>query len=152
MRERVGLDEGSPAGPAGTRIGGVDVLSSRTILRCRDLAASRTFWERDLGLAVAREYGADGAVTGVVLFAGGGFVELTSGPGAGTGSAAVVWLQVADVRAEEERLVGAGIGIDRSCQRMPWGLVECWLSDPDGIRIVLVEVPPDHPLRRRVEG
>jgi hypothetical protein len=23
-----------------------------------------------------------------------------------------------------------------------------WLADPDGTRIVLVEVPPEHPLRR----
>jgi hypothetical protein len=23
-----------------------------------------------------------------------------------------------------------------------------WLADPDGVRIVLVEVPEDHPLRR----
>ena len=30
----------------------------------------------------------------------------------------------------------------------PWGLTEMWISDPDGIRIVLVEIPADHPLRR----
>ncbi|MGO8882593.1 MAG: VOC family protein, partial [Streptosporangiaceae bacterium] len=29
-----------------------------------------------------------------------------------------------------------------------WGLIEMWIEDPDGIRIVLVEVPADHPLRR----
>ena len=28
------------------------------------------------------------------------------------------------------------------------GLLEMWIEDPDGIRIVLVEVPADHPLRR----
>jgi hypothetical protein len=27
-------------------------------------------------------------------------------------------------------------------------LIEMWIEDPDGIRIVLVEVPADHPLRR----
>src|SRR5688572_6093705 len=56
----------------------MDVLSMRTIFRCRDLAVSRRFWEDTLGLTVAREYGVAGEVTGVVLFAGGGFVELTS--------------------------------------------------------------------------
>jgi catechol 2,3-dioxygenase-like lactoylglutathione lyase family enzyme len=132
----------------------VDVLSMRTIFRCRDLAVSRRFWEDELGLTVAREYGAAGRVTGVVLFAGGGFVELTTssettGP-SGSGSA-VVWLQVASVPDEEARLRAAGVVIDRPTERMPWGLVECWLSDPDGVRIVLVETPPDHPLRRRVE-
>ena len=30
----------------------------------------------------------------------------------------------------------------------PWGLTEMWIQDPDGIRIVLVEVPAGHPLRR----
>ena len=30
----------------------------------------------------------------------------------------------------------------------PWGLVEMWIEDPDGVQIVLVEVPADHPLRR----
>lgn len=132
----------------------MDVLSTRTIFRCRDLTRSRHFWEGVLGLTVAREYGTDGRVLGVVLFAGGGFVELTSGDAAGPDRSddAIVWLQVADVHAEEARLVEREVSIDRSAQRMPWGLVECWVSDPDGVRIVLVEVPPDHPLRRRVEG
>jgi len=31
---------------------------------------------------------------------------------------------------------------------LAWGLTEMWIQDPDGIRIVLVEVPADHPLRR----
>jgi hypothetical protein len=30
----------------------------------------------------------------------------------------------------------------------PWGLVEAWVDDPDGLRIHVVEVPADHPLRR----
>jgi len=131
----------------------MDVLSMRTIFRCRDLDASRRFWEGTLGLTVAREYGVAGEVTGVVLFAGGGFVELTTSSDTvpeGSGSA-VVWLQVASVADEEARLVANGVTIDRPAERMPWGLVECWLSDPDGVRIVLVETPPDHPLRRRVE-
>ncbi|HXH57816.1 VOC family protein [Iamia sp.] len=131
----------------------MDVLSMRTIFRCGDLARSRQFWEDVLGLTVAREYGSGGEVAGVVLFAGGGFVELTSGDAAGPAAHdAIVWLQVADVRAEEARLLAHDVVIDAPAQRMPWGLVECWLSDPDGVRVVLVETPPDHPLRRRVEG
>jgi predicted enzyme related to lactoylglutathione lyase len=128
----------------------VDVLSMRTILPCRDLGVARRFWEDELGLSVTREYGVAGEVTGVVLFAGGGFVELTTGASPSP-SSAIVWLQVADVRGEERRLLDLGVAIDRPAERMPWGLVECWLSDPDGVRIVLVETPPDHPLRRRVE-
>jgi hypothetical protein len=30
----------------------------------------------------------------------------------------------------------------------PWGLVEMWIEDPDGVPIVLVEIPEGHPLRR----
>jgi hypothetical protein len=31
----------------------------------------------------------------------------------------------------------------------PWGLLEMWIADPDGERICIVEVPEEHPLRRR---
>jgi catechol 2,3-dioxygenase-like lactoylglutathione lyase family enzyme len=129
----------------------VDVLSMRTIFRCRDLDVSRRFWEHTLGLTVAREYGVEGRTTGVVLFAGGGSVELTDGGAGGSGpDAGTIWLQVADVHAEEARLRAAGVAIDDPARRMPWGLIECWLSDPDGVKIVLVETPLDHPLRRRL--
>ncbi|MDQ3965652.1 MAG: VOC family protein, partial [Actinomycetota bacterium] len=30
----------------------------------------------------------------------------------------------------------------------PWGLREMWVKDPDGVRLVIVQVPADHPLRR----
>ena len=33
---------------------------------------------------------------------------------------------------------------------MPWGLIECWAVAPDGSDLVLVQVPEDHPLRRRL--
>jgi hypothetical protein len=29
------------------------------------------------------------------------------------------------------------------------GLLEMWIAHPDGVRICLVEVPEEHPLRRR---
>ena len=53
-----------------------------------------------------------------------------------------------DARAEQARLSALGVPVLRAAQLEPWGFVELWISDPDGIRIVLVEVPPDHPLRR----
>jgi hypothetical protein len=28
-------------------------------------------------------------------------------------------------------------------------LLEMWIGDPDGVRICIVEVPQEHPLRRR---
>lgn len=36
----------------------------------------------------------------------------------------------------------------RPPQKEFWGLVEAWIADPDGVRIVLVQVPDNHPLRR----
>ncbi|GAA3308717.1 hypothetical protein GCM10020219_010700 [Nonomuraea dietziae] len=59
-----------------------------------------------------------------------------------------LWLQVRDVAREEERLRGAGVTMLREARLEPWGLTELWIADPDGHRIVLVQVPPDHPLRR----
>jgi hypothetical protein len=29
------------------------------------------------------------------------------------------------------------------------GLLEMWIADPDGVRICVVEVPAEHPLRGR---
>jgi hypothetical protein len=44
--------------------------------------------------------------------------------------------------------VARGARVLREARLEPWGLREAWLADPDGIRIVLVEVPLEHPLRR----
>jgi catechol 2,3-dioxygenase-like lactoylglutathione lyase family enzyme len=125
----------------------VEVLSSRVLLRPRDLARSRRFYRDVLGLAVYREFGpADDP--GVVFFLGSGFLEVS---GSGSGSvdqSLMLWLQIRDVAAEHERLSAAGVRILREPRTEPWGLLEMWVEDPDGVRIVLVEVPPGHPLRR----
>jgi catechol 2,3-dioxygenase-like lactoylglutathione lyase family enzyme len=125
----------------------VDVLSSRVLLRPGDLDRSRRFYRDVLGLAVYREFGpADDP--GVVFFLGSGFLEV-SGTGSGTaGQSLMLWLQVRDVSAEYERLSAAGVRVLREPRAEPWGLVEMWVEDPDEVRIVLVEVPADHPLRR----
>jgi predicted enzyme related to lactoylglutathione lyase len=71
--------------------------------------------------------------------------------GAGDGTSAsnlALWLQVRDLAAEHQRLQAAGVEIVRAPEREPWGLLEMWIADPDGVRIVLVEVPAQHPLRR----
>ena len=51
---------------------------------------------------------------------------------------------------EVARLAAAGVVVAKPAQRMPWGLVECWIHDPEGNELRLVEVPEDHPLRRRL--
>jgi predicted enzyme related to lactoylglutathione lyase len=130
----------------------VEVLSSRILLRPADVAVARRFYEEQLGLKVYREYGVEGRVTGVVFFLGGGFLELAGGGDAmrGADHGPVVWLQVDDLDAEHERLVRAGVPVDEPPADMPWGLREMWIRDPDGLRLVVVEVPEDHPLRRRL--
>jgi uncharacterized glyoxalase superfamily protein PhnB len=60
----------------------------------------------------------------------------------------MIWLQVRDLAAEYERLLTAGVRVLREPVAEPWGLTEMWIEDPDGVRILLVEVPADHPLRR----
>jgi catechol 2,3-dioxygenase-like lactoylglutathione lyase family enzyme len=125
----------------------MEILSSRILLRPADLDRSRRFYRDVLGLAVYREFGpADNP--GVVFFLGQGLLEVSGhGPGA-SGGALLIWLQVRDARAEHGRLAAAGVRVLREPVTEPWGLTETWIEDPDGVRIVLVEVPVGHPLRR----
>ena len=60
-----------------------------------------------------------------------------------------LWLQVRDVDAEAARVAAAGATVLEPPEDRPWGLREAWVADPDGLRICLVQVPEDHPLRRR---
>ncbi len=129
----------------------VDVLGSRVILRVPDLARSRAFYEDVIGLTIYREYGVGGVATGVVYFLGGGYLELTGGDRPLATRGVSLWLQVPDLASEEARLAAAGVRVTKPGARMPWGLLECWVEDPDGVELHLVEVPPDHPIRRRVD-
>jgi predicted enzyme related to lactoylglutathione lyase len=125
----------------------VDVLSSRILLRPRDLDRSRRFYRDVLGLAIYREFGA-AEDPGVVFFLGQGLLEVSGSAADPPGSSMMIWIQVRDVHAERARLAAAAVPIIREPVTEPWGLIEMWIEDPDGIRIVLVEVPADHPLRR----
>ena len=125
----------------------VDVLSSRILVRPINLDRSLRFYRDVLGLAVYREFGPPDH-PGVVFFLGQGLLEV-SGHAAGTpGQSVLIWIQVRNVREEHARLAAAGVPVIREPVTEPWGLIEMWIEDPDGIRIVLVEVPPGHPLRR----
>src|SRR5438067_1674416 len=70
------------------------------------------------------------------------------GSGARAGHSVMIWIQVRDVHAEHAQLAAAGVPIAKEPVPEPWGLTEMWIEDPDGTRIVLVEVPASHPLRR----
>jgi predicted enzyme related to lactoylglutathione lyase len=124
----------------------MDVLAGRVLLRPADAERTQRFYREDLGLAVYREFGSP-PHRGVVFFLGGGFLEVSGSAEPGPVPSVALWLQVRDVHAEHERLLARGVEIVREPRQEPWGLVEMWLADPDGVRIVLVEVPADHPLR-----
>ena len=124
----------------------MDVLSSRVLLRPSDPARSRAFYRDMLGLAVAREFGPRDD-PGVVFFLGNGLLEV-SGRSAEPPRGLSLWLQVRDLDHEHRRLVAAGVPVLRGPTQEPWDLLEMWIEDPDGVRIVLVEVPDDHPVRR----
>ncbi|MFF1415452.1 VOC family protein [Streptomyces sp. NPDC058289] len=126
----------------------VHVLGSRVLLRPTDPERSRVFYGGALGLSVYREFGT-GPDRGTVYFLGGGFLEVSGRSEEPPAPGLQLWLQVADVRAAHEELVAAGVRVLRAPVKEPWGLIEMWIADPDGVRIAVVEVPEDHPLRYR---
>ncbi|UGT70197.1 VOC family protein [Nocardia gipuzkoensis] len=123
----------------------MDILSSRIILRPADYEVTLAFYREGLGLAIAREYPG-----GTVFFAGQSLVEVAAHGGSGRSSSfeGAIWLQVRDVSDAAAELALKGIRIERAPVEEPWGLHEMWVRDPDGVPIVLVEVPPSHPIRR----
>lgn len=124
----------------------MDILASRMLLRPADYPRSVSFYRDAIGLAIAREYSG-----GTVFYAGQSLIEL-----AGHGAPAeargpfpgALWLQVRDLYGTQEELRGRGVEIAREARREPWGLHEMHVIDPDGVALIFVEVPDDHPLRR----
>lgn len=125
----------------------MEVLSSRILLHPSDPARSHRFYRDILGLAVCRQFGSPN-VPGLVFFLGNGLLEVSGQAMDPPGESFALWIQVRDVHAEHQRLLDAGVTVLREPRREPWGLIECWIADPDDVRIALVEVPEDHPLRR----
>ncbi|NNH75404.1 glyoxalase/bleomycin resistance/dioxygenase family protein [Nocardia uniformis] len=124
----------------------MDILGSRVILRPDDYAVTLAFYRDGLELAIAREYPG-----GTVFFAGQSLIEVAAHGRAGDapeGFAGALWLQVRDAEEAAAELARRGVAIDRAPRREPWGLIEMWVRDPDGVPIVLVEIPPEHPIRR----
>ncbi|MFD4294304.1 VOC family protein [Rhodococcus sp. NPDC058505] len=123
----------------------MEILSSRIILRPKDYPRTLAFYRDALGLAIAREYPG-----GTVFYAGQNLIEVAGHGGSDVESTfeGAVWLQVRDLDDANAELVSAGVPIVREPRHEPWGLHEMWIADPDGVPLVLVQVPADHPLRR----
>jgi catechol 2,3-dioxygenase-like lactoylglutathione lyase family enzyme len=124
----------------------MEILASRLLFRPADYEASVRFYRDDVGLAIAREYGA-----GTVFYAGQSLIEL-AGHGSRSGQEppfpGALWLQVRDVYATQAELEGRGVAIARVAEEEPWGLHEMHVTDPDGVTLIFVQVPETHPLRR----
>jgi len=118
----------------------MEFLSSRVIVRPRDRERSLAFYRDTLGLAIYREFPG-----GTVFFLGNSFLELSGQGEVGPSPDVVLWLQVRDLAGTARELAAHTV---REPRREPWGLHEMWITDPDGLKIVLVEIPADHPLRR----
>jgi catechol 2,3-dioxygenase-like lactoylglutathione lyase family enzyme len=136
----------------------MEILASRVLFRPADYSRSLRFYRDDIGLAIARDYGA-----GTVFYAGQSLIELAghggqerSDPGSRHGKPpedappfpGALWLQVRDVYATQTELQGRGVAIARDARQEPWGLHEMHVTDPDGVTLIFVQVPEDHPLRR----
>ena len=125
----------------------MEILSSRFMLHPRDFERSVAFYRDTLGLHPMREFG-EGSSRGVVFFLGGGYLEITDRQVDPPAPSTELWLQVRDVRQAERDLRSAGVSITEGAVEKPWGLIELRVPDPDGLTLILVEVPPGHPLRR----
>ncbi|HVW32019.1 MAG TPA: VOC family protein [Acidimicrobiia bacterium] len=121
----------------------MEVLQSRVLYRPADYQRSVTFYRDVVGLHIYREW-----VSGTVFFLGGGLLELSRSAGPVTDDKISLWLHVRDVDAEFARLAAAGVEVVEAPVLEPWGLREARVRDPDGLLLVLVEILPDHPMRR----
>jgi predicted enzyme related to lactoylglutathione lyase len=126
----------------------MEVLSSRVLLHPKDFERSLRFYSESLGLHIYREWGS-GSNRGVVFFLGGGFLELSGSSHTTANENVGLWLQVRDVDAVGDALKETREDVIELPTDKPWGLREMQIRDPDGLRIVIVEVPENHPLRQR---
>ncbi len=99
-------------------------------------------------MAVYREWG-PGPRPRAVFFLGGGLLEISGPSGrAGDGAAPPVPPSARPARrARAPRRAALGVPIEQEPAVRPWGLFEMVVRDPDGMALVFVEVPPNHPLR-----
>jgi len=128
----------------------MEILASRILFRPVDYQRSLSFYRDQIGLAIFRDYGA-----GTVFYAGQSLIELAD-HGASEDSAGpfpgALWLQVRDVVATQTELESRGVTIAREARQEPWGLHEMHVVDPDGVLLIFVQIPPEHPLRRDTRG
>jgi predicted enzyme related to lactoylglutathione lyase len=125
----------------------MEILASRILLHPTDLDRSLRFYEQTIGLAIYREWG-EGPSRGVAFFLGEGVLEVSGGSPQPPSEATALVLQVRDLAATRASLVDRGVALEAEPELKPWGLLEMTVRDPDGLALIFVEVPPEHPRRR----
>jgi catechol 2,3-dioxygenase-like lactoylglutathione lyase family enzyme len=125
----------------------MEILGSRFLLHPTDLERSLRFYEEAIGLAIHREWGA-GPSRGVAFFLGDGLLEVSGGSAEPPSGATALVLQVRDLAATHALLLERGVTPEADPERKPWGLDEMTVRDPEGLALIFVEVPPEHPRRR----
>jgi catechol 2,3-dioxygenase-like lactoylglutathione lyase family enzyme len=125
------------------------ILSLKTMLRCRDLAASRRFYVDLLGLDVVEEWNDPGDKGCIVGFgAGGGLLEMLAVDAdhaqhqpafaeLAANDKIELQIRVDSVDAWAKRLDGTS-DLEGPVTR-PWGNRYLWLRDPDGVRVALFQ-------------
>lgn len=125
----------------------MEILAARFLLHPTDLERSLHFYEQTIGLSIYREWEA-GSSRGVAFFLGGGVLEVSGGSPQPPSEATELVLQVRDLDATRFLLVERGVTPEAEPELKPWGLLEMTVRDPDGLALIFVEVPSDHPRRR----
>jgi predicted enzyme related to lactoylglutathione lyase len=126
----------------------MEILTSRVLLHPTDLDRSLRFYEQTIGLAIYREWGSGSSRSVVFFLGGGGLLEVSGGSPRPPTEATGLVLQVRDLGATRSSLVERGVSPEAEPELKPWGLLEMTVRDPDGLALIFVEVPPEHPRRR----
>jgi hypothetical protein len=82
------------------------------------------------------------------FFLGQGLLEVSGQVVGPAGRSMMIRILIRNVREEHPQLAAAGVPVTREPATERWRLIEMWIEGPDSIRVVLVEVPAGHPLRR----
>jgi len=125
----------------------MEILTSRILLHPTDLSRTLRFYEQTLELAVYREWGVGSSRSVVFFLGGGGLLEVSGGSSQSPSVATALVLQVRDLSATRTLLAQRGVELEAEPELKPWGLLELTVRDPDGLALIFVEIPADHPRR-----
>jgi hypothetical protein len=127
----------------------MEMLQSRTLVSPADFELAIMRCE-SFGMHTLRVYGPLDEPAGVVFaLGGGGALELSRQPGHPP-CGVRLWIHVPSLPDALDGLVSREYpGQIGPVEHQPWGLIECTVELFDGVAVVLVEIPRDHPLRWR---